>query len=526
MAAPTNSIVDQKVRAPSEHGAALILPPASDQYASWKGNLDRLANHEFMIQGESIKSVRSKARKHLIEEAKRYTSRYRETPTFASDNIILSGHQPKLFHPGVWFKNFALSDLGKRLSATSINMIIDNDLCGLSSVSVPKNISATEATTESIAYDIPGGNFPFESREILDRDLFASFADRLGGSISAIIPQPLVHQLWNNVESFVDPDNRLGYTIAAARHRLEGQHGLQTLEIPLSVICQSQEFSGFTGEILSRIDDFQTIHNTALSEYRAVHRIRSATHPVPALQKVDDWYETPFWIWSKDSPIRRALYVSQSGNQIVLSNREDIQLRVDRTDLTEQLFQLTNQQVAIRPRALMTTMYSRMILSDHFIHGIGGSKYDQLTDAIIRRFWLCDPPEFMTITATMKLPYEFEKVSEQDLIRDKQLLRELRFHPEKHIVSPDANANELISTKSSWVAQELPRGQNKQRHDAIARSNEDLQPYVADRVEEIHSHQEQVRSLLSRSRILDSRAYSFCCFDESLISELQQLASK
>lgn len=525
MPVQSHQIVDQKIRAPREHNRALILPSRSEIGSVWQNNLELLSNHDFSIQGKSINIVRINAREHLVNEAVRFTTQYRDIAKFESNHIILSGHQPELFHPGVWFKNFALSSLGEQLSATSINMIIDNDLCGLPAVSVPKSVSATEATTESVAFDVPGGNFPFETREIIDRSLFNSFADRMSRSISPTVNAPLVRHLWNNTKRFIDPSNRLGNTIAAARHQLEGQHGLRTLEIPLSLICQSREFSEFVAELLSRIEDFQSVHNDSLNEYRAVHRIRSNSHPVPALDRVDDWLETPFWIWAKDSPVRRALYVRLQADQLVLSNLHDIEIPLQHAQLSDQLFELPQQHVAIRPRALMTTMYSRLILSDLFIHGIGGSKYDQLTDAITRRFWGCDPPEFMTITATMKLPFEFERVSEQDLVRNRQFLRELRFHPEKHIDSPDERATELIATKKSWIAQHQPSGQNKQRHDAITQCNEQLQPYIAAQAEQIRQQQDQVRSLLSRSRILDSRAYSFCCFDESLITELKKLAS-
>lgn len=519
-------IVDQKIRAPREHGKALIIPSRSEIPSVWADNLSLLNGHEFSIQGKSISSIRENARQHLISEASKYTSQYRDVSNFASTNIILSGHQPKLFHPGVWFKNFALSSLGKQLSATPINMIVDNDLCELSSVAVPKSVSMTEATTESIAYDTPGKNLPFESREILDHNLFRSFADRLDQSINPTITRPLVHQLWKNTEEFIDPANRLGNTIAAARHQLEGQYGLQTLEIPLSIICQSLEFSEFVAEILLKIEDFQKVHNDSLNEYRAVHRIRSNSHPVPSLNQIDNWFETPFWIWSEESPIRRALYVSRNKNRLVLSNRHDIEFQLDGVRLADQLIEVAERQIAIRPRALMTTMYSRMILSNLFIHGIGGAKYDQLTDAIIRKFWDCEPPEFMTITATMKLPFEFERVSEADLVRNRQQLRELRFHPEKHISTPDKNAMDLIATKKSWIDQLQPSGRNKQRHDAITHCNDELQHYVSEQAARIQLQQEQIRSLLSRSRILDARNYSFCCFDEGLVSALQGLASE
>ena len=49
-----------------------------------------------------------------------YTSQYRDVPerwqrseTLAGAPFILSGHQPEMFHPGVWYKNFVLGGLAQ-----------------------------------------------------------------------------------------------------------------------------------------------------------------------------------------------------------------------------------------------------------------------------------------------------------------------------------------------------------------------------------------------------------------------------
>ena len=50
-------------------------------------------------------------------------------------------------------------------------------------------------------------------------------------------------------------------------------------------------------------------------------------------------------------------------------------------------------------------MYARLFLADLFIHGIGGAKYDELTDELMRRFFKIEPPEFLTLTGTLLLPF-------------------------------------------------------------------------------------------------------------------------
>ena len=38
-------------------------------------------------------------------------STFPETPT-SFDRMVVTGHQPELFHPGVWVKNFAVAGSG------------------------------------------------------------------------------------------------------------------------------------------------------------------------------------------------------------------------------------------------------------------------------------------------------------------------------------------------------------------------------------------------------------------------------
>jgi hypothetical protein len=44
------------------------------------------------------------------------------------------------------------------------------------------------------------------------------------------------------------------------------------------------------------------------------------------------------------------------------------------------------------------------MVCDQWIHGIGGARYDQVTDRIIRKFFGIDPPAFGVATATLYFP--------------------------------------------------------------------------------------------------------------------------
>ena len=52
----------------------------------------------------------------------------------------------------------------------------------------------------------------------------------------------------------------------------------------------------------------------------------------------------------------------------------------------------------------MLTCFLRLVVADQFIHGIGGGRYDQVTDRFIARHFGIAPPAFAVTTATLHFP--------------------------------------------------------------------------------------------------------------------------
>jgi hypothetical protein len=164
-------------------------------------------------------------------------------------------------------------------------------------------------------------------------------------------------------------------------------------------------------------------------------------------------------------------------------------------------------------------MYARLVLSDLFLHGIGGAKYDQLTDLIISRFFGVRPPQFITLSATALL---FDNVapSLREQLRQKgRILRELRFHPEKH-VEPSPDIDSLIAEKRTWVQRMPPRGRRLERHRRIERVNLALQPYLDEERAKLSSESARLTAELREQTLLASREFSFCLFSEETLRPL------
>lgn len=519
----------RRLRAPAESGKSLQIPSLNQTVAAWSGH-GSLSNGDVDIKGVRLSTLKQQARSELLQLAAEYTQQYRDIDLADRDaqSIVMAGHQPLLFHPGVWFKNFALSSLSASVSATPVNLVVDNDVSGPAAIKCPA-FADGRALTKLIDVDAAHAAVPYEVRSIVDEGLFDSFADRASKVVtdcfSAFGKQatPSVSSLWRYVQSARKSLGRsasLGSVLAAGRHRLEQDAGLQTLEVPVSTIAGTQTFAHFASSILQDQARFNEAYNARLVQYRDVHGIRSNAHPVPELEQDEVWLESPFWVWSKAQPQRKRLFVKGSGDAIALTDREGWRLETQVSDLASSLLESAAHNIAIRPRALITTLYSRLILSDLFLHGIGGAKYDQLTDLIASDFFGVTLPPFSTLTATMHLPLGFPVVTQTNRSQILQQIRQRLFHPEKFVDS-DA-AKKLIARKKTAIeSQTLTR---LQRHQEIEEANRMMQPFVADQIEALQKELSDASDQIHSSRILNSREYSFCLFDESLIDDLKRMA--
>ena len=533
MKAPAGELVYKRLRAPALSGEKLLDPAIPDAVQGMRRNAQQLSETAYDVQGRSLHDLRAAARLDTCRLAAQYTAEYRNLPsqktasnaaTWTEQPLLLSGHQPWLFHPGVWFKNFVLSEVARCVHGTALNVIIDNDLCPSPSITVP-NGPPTQVRLTHLACDQNTAPLPFEQRTVLDDTAFATFGDRVADNITSLVKNPLIKPYWAEALLAAKRTDNLGQRLAQARHQLEAHWNMDTLEVPLSHLCQTESFRWFTVHLLAHLPRFVLLHNQALEEYRIVNRIRSQAHPFPNLKQREEWLEAPFWVWTQLDPRRRAMHVRSVNQGLELSDHHDFRaiLSLDRdrlgNDAVTQLLQLADSGVTIRPRAVTTTMSIRLLLADLFIHGIGGDKYDQLTDILIRRFFGIHPPSFLTATATAWLPVITSKTATAALRNIDRQLRDLRFHAERHL-KPDDNTQALIAEKQKWIRTILPRGQRSPRHYGIETANAKLQRFVADQRSALEEQRQRTLQAIRQEQILGSREYAFCLFPEETLQPL------
>ncbi len=519
--------------APSGDGQTLVDPPWQALPNAVSRNREQLSYVQYDVQGRSLADLRAAARRVLLNRAIGYTSQYREVParwrntaSLGELPFLLSGHQPELFHPGVWYKNFVLGSLARRLDGVGIHLLIDSDTCRSASIRVPTG-SADEPRVEAVAYDEPMAEVPHEERMIRDAATFSTFAERSASLIRPFVSDPLVAELWPLVMGRNPSQRNLGLRLAQGRHALEETWQNETLELPQSAVCELPEFGWFVAHLLANLPRFWAAYNDALAHYRRAHRIRGHAQPVPDLAASDGWLEAPFWIWSTDDPLRRPLYARQMGDELVITDRRSHKISLAISDdrngtvAAQQLSDLTSRGVKLRTRALTTTLFARLVLGDLFLHGIGGAKYDQVTDQIVRLFFGFEPPEFATISATLRLPIAHEAADFSDIGPWQRRLRELQYHPEQFVqANGNGTAAELIAAKRRWVDVHKTPENARERHRGIVAANEALQPFVAPLREQIERERDELQRRRRGEAILRSRDYSFCLYPRRHFSTL------
>jgi hypothetical protein len=515
MSLMTHEIEYRRLRAPQEDGGTLVDPPRAvvgDLVQRNEAVLDRFG------------AQAAETRQSLVAAALNYTRQYRDCDTAVAESpVFIAGHQPQLFHPGVWYKNFVLGELAREYGGVAVNLVIDSDAMRSAAIRVPTG-TVTNPRLETIPFDQAGGETPYEEHAILDRPFFESFGARVCEAIENISPNAMIREFWPKAIERSRHQNNLGLAISQARHVVEGEWGSTTLELPQSRLCELPGFRRFAIQLLNDAARLRSVYNEAAAEYRSVNHIRSKAHPVPDLATYDGWTETPFWIWTVDQPRRRRLFAQCVGGEVRLTDRESLDLSLSRSPeaAVDQLEAFERRGIKVRTRALITTMFARLMLGDLFIHGIGGAKYDQVTDAIIRRFFEMEPPAYSTVTATLRLPVSRPGVSDVDLRVVDSRLRELEFHPERWIDGRNASVQEKIAEKDRWVATQQTRENARQRCQKIRHVNQSLQPDVAWLREKLLVEQNSLRDALKIEKLLASREFAFCLYPVEQLRRLMQ----
>ncbi|MBF0292628.1 MAG: hypothetical protein HQK86_10785 [Nitrospinae bacterium] len=423
---------------PEKDGQALFHPPLSEYPRLVTENM--ASANGVKIGGESLDNLKREAHGEILRIAGEYTRSLGLEADVAYDSnapIIASGHQPSMFHPGVAIKTMALTQAATQCGATPLFITVDHDDIDASSVNLPTIRDGRLVKTGHTLFPSARGRV-MEKAGVEGWDVTRA---RLN-SAAQLMESPRLAAPRSAMEEFIrrldnhPPDSAPNYVELAIHLRRAWERPVNGgyLEIPVSAICRTRTFLHFADSIMEDIEKFAGVYNRRLELYRKEHGLRYPANPFPNLGKLDDSWESPFWTLSGDG--RERLYVTPGGRIVTQNGSTDIPVG-----------DIAGGGVAIRPRAITLSLYMRLMACDLFIHGVGGAKYDQVTDGIIREYYGVTPPVYGVVSATLHPEIEAEDPSTR-IEGIKTRLREIEQRPEHE---PELASNPLKREKEALV---------------------------------------------------------------------------
>jgi hypothetical protein len=427
MSTPPARYADWK--APDEDGQLLIWPGPTELLRETRDNLRRLGASEIRIQNVPLNELRRRQRHFMGHEAD-------DRP------LVATGHQTELYHPGVWVKDALSNAVARAVGGEPWHFAVDTDS--------PKHLHLRW----------PGGSMAVTDDPRLNS---AAWADVLDGPTPAHVDElskafegarqgwdfePMAEEFLASLRRNAIESPTLCRSVTNAVHKIDWDLGLRHHALLMSPVWMSAPYLAFAHHVLARAGRFASQYNDALAEYRAEQGIRSPGRPMPDLQVSADEVEAPFWFDDLSGETRERLFLVRLGRSWAIGRAPQAERLKGGSGEASFVFEegadgwaaagkllafLRKNKLRIAPRALTLTMVFRLLLADQFVHGIGGGRYDQVTDRLIAAHFGIEPPRFSVTTATMYFPGARgqRRVSLRPLLQEGRRLRHGSFSREK-----------------------------------------------------------------------------------------------
>ena len=427
-----------------------------------------------------------------------------------------------------------------------LNIILDNDICKDLNFSLPALAPTGNLKLEGVNFLSPTltANLPFEEYPCPSLELITKFNRDITCRLKPLELES--KDMLNNFKNFArcledssrrcsqnDKRANLGEFLGLARRLYEQEIEPPYLEIPFSQICSSDEFLSFFLEIIKNIESFSKIYNNKLDEYRKLFKIRNRAHPSPNLIIKENLIEAPFWIW-REGGQRRKIFILREEEGNYLYNDSYGKIFLIEKDGLKSLFSLKaflkEKKLKIRPKALLLTLYNRLFISDLFIHGLGGAKYDLVTDEIIREFFKVEPPRFLVVSCTLYLNFKPSPGrSDSKISALKKKIRDLEFNPERYvdelslIKKEEIQIRELAEKKTELI-KKIKKTLSPIEKRKISKEIKDINNLVREKTKplkcELSKKLVEEEEKMKQSKVYTFREFPYCFFSAKTLKNL------
>jgi hypothetical protein len=401
-------------KAPDDDGQFLIWPDPATLLRETRENQAMLAAATARVQNLPLNELRAAQRAWVGH-------RDNDRP------LVATGHQTELFHAGVWAKGDLINAVARRVEGEAYHFAVDTDS--------PKHLHLRW----------PGGSMAITDD---DRLTSAPWSGLLDGPAPAHVDaversfnearrgwdfEPAAGGLFASLRRNALEEPKLVSTLTNAIHQLDWHLGLRHHALLMSPVWRSEPYLVFGHHLLAQAGTFAAQYNAALAAYRREQGISSPGRPMPDLEITPDTVEAPFWLDDMTAASRQRLVLRRTPDGWALRDFTFSESVDGHDAATRLLAWLRANDLRVAPRALTLTLFFRLLLADQFVHGIGGGRYDQVTDRLIASHFGIDPPRFSVTTATMYFPAARgqKRVSLRPLLQEGRRLRHGSFSREK-----------------------------------------------------------------------------------------------
>ncbi len=447
-------------------------------------------------------------------------------PSERDPMVLVTGHQPRFYHPGVWFKNFLLAEVAAQSGAIAINLIVDTDEAGVLEAAVP--LFADGWQQEKIPLLTAEANKTFEFLAPPTSEQITKFIS----SLRELGTEGYQEQSKANVQRFLallseddggtdlDRSLRLAEWLTKLRRLYEGEQA-RYLEYPVSLLAETSEFKGFMAELINDAAFFTKQYNQTLAAYRRAHGYRYRVNPFPDLirDEANADYELPLWLM-KDG-VRAPAYVKTAQGHCSLHAAGEAVLSWSGKLVAEQL-----EGVALRPRGMTLTLFMRLFGCDLFLHGVGGAKYDGATSQFIRDYYQVEPPEYAGATLTVYPHLNVHEVSSEELSELEELIRDVEYNPDRHLKEAglsDLEQEELqdmVRRKELLITQIKAGDANRKEIGLeIKKLNRSIGSAVSVYQQELTRRLAEKKEMFAASKEAKRRDYAYFLFDPGEIAQ-------
>jgi hypothetical protein len=513
---------------PSGHGELLVEPEFGNWPELMRANVDAAAGRDFTVAGLHCAVVRDMARSEALRMAAAYSERL-GVPVRplapSSGAVVMTGHQPELYHAGVWAKDFLLQGLSELTGAAAVDIVVDSDGFESLGAVMPCLGPAPTRCSHVLAQGRPGAWYGGEatpSPQVVEE--FCSEGDRALSTLDAQSVRRHFATFCTALSSAEKDAHNLAELVTFARRRYEASAGTDYAELPVTDLVRGRAFSAFFVDLALNADRFAASYNAELDAYREVSRTRSAAQPFPNLGERDGAVELPLW-WLGGGK-RRSIWAVRSAEEIELRSGDEALLTLPADEAAAvEAFMASGAVVA--PKALALTLFVRLFCCDLFIHGVGGGRYDRVTDAVCRRYYGIEPPAFVVASLTMYLPLGAHNVTEEEVAEAKERLARLAHNPDAllgEVVFENEEererARQLALEKTALVSAISAQGADRKELGRRIRDvNEELGMILAPLRHRYEYELERLESQRAASEIFTDRSYPFCLWSPNDIAD-------